>query len=74
MTIDELKLRAARYAYHKQMVKRYGDAVESGQMPVEQAREMYRLAMENYDGIIENATSGASEKANAEDMDKGFPL
>jgi hypothetical protein len=78
---------AARYAFHKVTLKRYGDAVTVGmvivnpdgvemivKMPPEQAKMMYDLAMENYDGIISNAVSGASAEANQESMDEGFVI
>ena len=83
----ERQLAAARYAYHRQIVKRYGDAVNIGmvmvtpdgvemvmKMPLEQVKMMYDLAMENYDGIIRNAVSGATAEANDEDMARGFEL
>lgn len=68
------QLHAARYAYHKQVSKRYGDMTTSGLMTVEEARERYRLAMLNYDGIIEVAADGHLTEADEADMAKGFPL
>lgn len=73
---DALKrqIRAARYAFHKVTVKRYADAVHLGQVSEEEAQHHYALAMLNYDGIIKNAASGASQEANEADMAKGFRL
>lgn len=68
------QLHAARYAFHKVRCKVYGDAVEDGVMPVEQGREMYRRAMENYDELIKSAAGGALTEADEADMAKGFPL
>jgi hypothetical protein len=68
------QISAGRYAYHKQIVKRYGDLVRLGQMPMEQGAEMYRLAMENYDGIIKAAANGHMTEANEADMERGFVL
>ncbi len=68
------QLHAARYTYHKQICKRYGDQVTSGQIPVEQGRVMYVQAMANYDGIIASAVHGHLTEPDQADMDKGFPL
>ena len=87
LTVIERRLAAARYVFHKNQVKRYADAVNLGlvvidpegnevvvKMPPEQAKEMYKMAMENYDGIIKNAVSGASAEANQASMDAGFKI
>ncbi len=63
------KLHAARYAYHKQIKHKYTVLMV---MPIEEAREHYRLAMENYDGIIEDAANGHLTEANEADMAKGL--
>ncbi len=76
LTALDRQLAAARYTFHKVNLKRYADAVNLGlvtidpdgnevvvKMPHDQAKEMYRMAMENYDGIIKNAVSGASVAA-----------
>ena len=68
------QLHAARYAFHKVRCKVYGDAVMAGKMPPEQAQEMYRLAMLNYDELIKSAAGGALTKADEADMVRGFPL
>lgn len=70
----EHRLHAARYAFHKVRCKVYGDAVEMGQMTAEQGREMYRLAMLNYDELIKSSASGSVTDADDADMAKGFPL
>lgn len=68
------QLHAARYCYHKQIAKRYGDAVSSGLMSTEEGRERYRAAMANYDGIITESANGHLTEANGADMEKGFSL
>jgi len=68
------KLHAARYTFHKVTAKRYGDQVASGMMALDEAAEMYRLAMANYDEIIEAAAGGALTDADEADMQKGFRL
>ena len=70
----ERQLHAARYTYHRQMIHKYGNHISVQNHGVEQAAEMYRLAMENYDGIIEAAANGHSHDANEADMKEGFKL
>ena len=67
----KLQLDAARYTFHKVTRARYMEQIQR-HGNIEQSREMYRLAMANYDGIIKDAVSGASHEANMEDMKKGF--
>lgn len=76
ITVHGMKhqLHAARYAFHKVRAKGYGDAVLAGVMPIEQAREMYRLAMENYDQLIKDAANGHFTEADEADMAKGFEI
>ena len=73
----EYQLHAARYAFHAVVKHKYID--KFAMVPLDEhpkaraeAAEMYRKAMENYDGIIANAVSGASHDANQAEMDKGF--
>lgn len=68
------QLHAARYAFHKVVATRYANEVHAGRMPVEQAREMYRLALLNYDELIESSESGSVTDSDEADMAKGFPL
>jgi hypothetical protein len=68
------QLHAARYAFHKVVVTRYANEVNAGRMPVEQAREMYGLALLNYDELIESSESGSVTDSDDLDMVKGFPL
>jgi hypothetical protein len=70
----EHQLHAARYAFHKVRCKVYVDAVAAGQMTVEQGREMYRLAMLNYDELIKSSANGSVTEADEADMKAGFPL
>jgi hypothetical protein len=64
------QLIAARYAFHKVTVFRYAIGVMNGGMTLEQARDAYRKAMANYDGIIASAVVGAQDMNQAE-MAKG---
>ncbi|MCK5444184.1 MAG: hypothetical protein KAI73_01095 [Rhodospirillaceae bacterium] len=68
------QLHAARYTYHRQMIHKYGLMVRSMNIGEAQADELYRTAMDNYDGIIKAAADGASQEANEADMEKGFAL
>ena len=69
----EYQLHAARYAFHAVVKRKYKELMAGGTaVDKELAAEMYRKAMENYDGIIANAVSGASHDANQREMDKGF--
>tara|TARA_Y100000310_G_scaffold166228_1_gene165929 strand:- start:2626 stop:2931 length:306 start_codon:yes stop_codon:yes gene_type:complete len=68
------QLHAARYAFHKVRCKQYGDAVQQGLLPVEEARLRYKLAMQNYDELILSSANGSVTEADQADMDKGFPL
>ena len=65
------QLHAARYAYHKQIKHKY---TMLQVLPPEQAREMYRLAMLNYDELIKEAVNGHMTEANELDMEKGIGL
>jgi hypothetical protein len=65
------RLASARYAFHKVVAHRYAVAVLRGEMPEDIAKEHYRVAMANYDNIVKNADTGASEDANAREMGKG---
>lgn len=80
MSIDQLncdyvardfkrQLHTARYAYHKQILHKY--KVMTVCTP-EEGAEAYRLAMENYDKLIEEAVSGHCHEANEAHMLKGF--
>ena len=66
-----MRLDAARYTFHKVTKARYMEQIQR-HGNIEQAREMYRLAMANYDGIIKDAVSGASHDANMKDMEERF--
>ncbi len=70
----EAQLHAARYAFHKVTCKRYGDMAVAAILSLDEARERYRLAMVNYDGIIEVAANGHLTEADEADMGRGFPL
>jgi L-asparaginase II len=66
-------LHMARYAFHKAAAARYYEKMAAG-MSLEHAREMYRLAMANYDGLLNVAATGYAQRdANNIDMHKGFP-
>ena len=65
------QLHAARYAYHKQVKHKY---TMLQVLPPEQAKEMYRLAMLNYDELIKEAVNGHMTEANELDMEKGVGL
>lgn len=63
------QLVAARFAFHAVRKTNYRDAVERHELTDEQAGEKYRLAMENYDGIVAN---GGNVDAMLADMERGF--
>jgi hypothetical protein len=66
----ENQLHMARYAYHKQTLHKYKVLHV---MPPDQAAEMYRLTMLNYDALIEGAGGDyPTEAANEAEMEKGF--
>ena len=75
-----LQLHAARYAFHAVVKAKYKiqlkvsqyENINNDPAARDKASELYRKAMENYDGIIANAVSGASHDANQREMDKGF--
>ena len=64
----ERQLHTARYSYHCQIKHKY---LVMSVLPPEQAAEMYRLAMENYDSLIAEAVNGHLTEANRAEMDKG---
>ena len=61
----------ARYVFHKLVWTRYREYETQG-MSKGEARQRYRMAMRNYDQIIESGIDGASCEANQKDMDKGY--
>lgn len=74
LTAKDNQLHMARYIFHKVRCKNYLDALQSGALTVEQAREMYRRAMEDYDRLIAGAVKGTSNAPNQADIDEGFPV
>jgi len=68
----DLQLHAARYAFHAVVKHKYKVEMATFTLPDAEFEAKYRKAMENYDGIIANAVSGASHDANQAEMDKGF--
>lgn len=72
--MNDSRLHAARYVFHKVTVKRYADAVHMGLMSAEEAAHHYGLAMINYDGIVNGPATEEQMTANDADMAKGFRL
>ena len=68
------QLHSARYYVHKLVTKKYGDALVQDIIDLDQARELYRLAMENYDQIIAEAPEGHCYEANEASMKEGFKI
>ena len=68
----ENQIHTARYAFHKVVKARYNERALMAGYSHEEAREQYRLAMANYDGIIEDGKSGGFGEGNQAEMDKGF--
>ena len=66
------KLHLCRYYVHRLRVRQYAATMASG-MSVEHAREMYQIAMSNFDQLVEAAGSGEMTEADQLDMDLGFP-
>ena len=65
------QLHAGRFAYHKQIKHKYRVLQV---LPPDQAKEMYRLAMLNYDELIKEAVNGHMTDANELDMEKGIDV
>ena len=69
----ENQLHTARYCFHKVKCRFYNDAVQRGEMTRDQAAEMYRISMADYDRLVGAAGDGHSLAPNEADMYEGFP-
>lgn len=77
------QLHTARYIHHKIVCHKYHQAASLGmpqpdgttvKMPPQEAKEMYRMAMANFDQLILEAVNGHLREANEVCMKKGFEV
>ncbi len=66
-----MQLLAGRYCYHKQIMTKYVHQWQERRISENKAKEMYRLAMDDYDKIIKTSSEMDQDSLN-ESMAKEF--